>query len=441
MRAVVVGGGLAGLATSARLAKQGHEVALLEAGDRLGGALAPLERDGFRWDSGASTTLLPAVLRDLFRKTGRPLERELELVPVEPARQHRFEEGGQVDLPAGSRATQIAALDGLEPGLGLRWADWTAGFADTWEALRKDWLEQPWTPWSAEHASPATRAAFASRRTVHRAARALKDDRLEDIVRAEWVLAGQDPRNVPAWAAMSCYVEQRFGVWTVPGGLSRIADALVGRLATRGVEVHTGTPVRDLELSGDRARGVRTEHGTVEADVVVVAVDPRRLPALAPLVRRTLPAMPPVLSHVALRGDLPEALQGLPHEVVLHGDPLLRLTTGGGSGPVPGDRAWTIAGQGRVSEDLVTALARHGLDVRDNLVHRVDLSPKDLVQHWAGSPAGVLWQGRRTAGLRLGTRTPVEGVYCAGAHVTPGPGVPYVGLSAALVAAEIGPAR
>ena len=37
---VVVGGGLGGLATAARLGKQGHDVALLEASHQLGGALA-----------------------------------------------------------------------------------------------------------------------------------------------------------------------------------------------------------------------------------------------------------------------------------------------------------------------------------------------------------------------------------------------------------------
>ena len=51
-RIIVVGGGLGGLATAARLGKQGHEVALLEASHRVGGALAPVERDGYRWDGG-----------------------------------------------------------------------------------------------------------------------------------------------------------------------------------------------------------------------------------------------------------------------------------------------------------------------------------------------------------------------------------------------------
>ena len=84
-RVVVVGGGYGGLASAARLAKNGHEVTLLEAGTRLGGAVGFVEQDGFRWDTGPTHTLLPAVLRDLFRKSGRALEKEVDLVPVEPA--------------------------------------------------------------------------------------------------------------------------------------------------------------------------------------------------------------------------------------------------------------------------------------------------------------------------------------------------------------------
>ena len=91
-RIIVIGGGLGGLATAARLAKQGHEVALLEAAPELGGALAPVTRDGFTWDGGPTSTLLPAALRDLFRKTGRPLETELggDLEPLPVLREHRF---------------------------------------------------------------------------------------------------------------------------------------------------------------------------------------------------------------------------------------------------------------------------------------------------------------------------------------------------------------
>ena len=89
---------------------------------------------------------------------------------------------------------------------------------------------------------------------------------------------------------------------------------------------------------------------------------------------------------------------------------------------------------------MLRALARHKIDIRDQVVARIDLSPRDLVEHWGGSPMGVLWQGRGTVRHRLGPTTPIEGVYAAGAHATPGAGLPFVGLSAALVAQLVGPA-
>ena len=66
-RVVVVGGGFGGLASAARLAKLGHDVTLTERADTLGGALTFETDEGYAWDAGPTHTLLPAVIRDLFR--------------------------------------------------------------------------------------------------------------------------------------------------------------------------------------------------------------------------------------------------------------------------------------------------------------------------------------------------------------------------------------
>jgi phytoene dehydrogenase-like protein len=431
-RVVVVGGGFGGMAAAARLAKLGHEVTLLERSDHLGGALSTVEQEGFAWDAGPSSTLLPAVVRDLFRKSGRPLEREVDLQSLPLVREHRFADGTSLRLPGGSRAAQLDAFDELGPGLGQQWVDHVASYGALWELLRKEWYERPYDP----DVAPRELTALLDRReSLHkRLRRTFRDERLRLVAGHRLVMDGHDLRDAPVLAGVDSYLEQRFGAWTVPGGLAALGTAMADRLALRDVTVLTGTSATDLVVREGRVAAVQVVGGEVDADLVVVAIDPRRLPALAAYVRRTVPAFPPVVCHVGLDGG--EELPDLPHEVALHGDPLLVVRTGGRA--PDGGAAWTVLARGRIAEDVLTALARHGLDVRRRVVTRVDRTPRDLVEAWGGSPHGVQWQGPRTARTRLGPRTPIAGVLTAGAHATTGSGLPFAGLSAALVADVVG---
>lgn len=435
-RVVVVGGGYGGLASAARLAKLGHEVTLLEASGELGGALSTVESEGFTWEAGPTSLHVPAVVRDLFRKSGRALEAELgvetgaELDPLETLREHRFADRSAIRLPSGRRA-QIDAFDELGRGLGSAWDDFVTPYAEVWSVLRRHYFEEPWDP----AVQPREVAALLdSREQLHKRLRkAFRDDRPASVAGHLFVADGHDLRNVPAWAGVLVHLEQLFGAWTVRGGMHRLRDLLAARLETRGVTVVLDCPALDLVVREGRVAAVATATGEVAADVVVCAIDPRRLPALAGHVQRTMPALPPVITHLGLEGDT-----DLDCETVVHGDPVVSVRPGG-TAP-EGCTAWTLHGRGRLSEDMLKVLARAGLDVRDRVVARVDRTPYETVQAWGGSPYGVLWQGRGTVRQRLGPTTPVPGVYAAGSHATPGSGLAYVGLGAALVATAVGPA-
>jgi phytoene dehydrogenase-like protein len=431
-RVVVVGAGFGGLASAARLAKLGHEVTVLEASGQLGGSLVPMEASGYRWDSAASTTLLPAVIRDLFRKSGRPVERELELVDQPIIREHHFEDGSRVQVPGGSRTAQLSAFDELAPGYGEQWCDYVSSFADDWDVLRRGYFENPWLP---DEAPQEVRRLLDSREHLaRRLKKTFRDERLRLVASQPFQFGGHQANNVPAWMGSISYVEQTFGAWRIPGGMGLLAEALRERLLTRGVTVLLDTPGRDLVVRDGRVAAVQTPLGEIAADVVVCAIDPRRFPALHPYVDRTMPAIPPVTTYLGLEGDVPD----LGPEAVFHGDPTLVVRTGGIA--PEGCQAWTVHARGKLVEDMLLALVRVGLDVRDNVRVRLDRTPRALVEAWGGSPEGVMWQGRNTVRHRLGPATPIPGVYAAGAHATPGAGLPFVGLSAAQVAAAVGPA-
>jgi phytoene dehydrogenase-like protein len=435
----VVGAGFAGMAAAARLAKLGHAVTVFEQQPTAGGRLRTVEQDGFRWDAGESSTGLPAVVRDLFRKSGRPIERYVDLTPV-PPRRHVFPGGDCVDLPMGSRAEQTHALDaGLGAGSGRLWTEFVDGQADVWDRFRRS----PAGPdWDGSQPAPRADLRLPVRRSLrHLLSRALPDQRLRAVASHRWVLAGSDLRRVPALAAVDAYVDRSFGIWRSPSGLGELREALVLRLAERGVDVRYGSPVTSVDVRGGRVTGVEVGGGArFAADVVVASIDP--LVVFAELLGgefsravRVFSAGPRVAPAAVTRLGLRGADAGSDGDVVLHGDPLV-VVSAGGTAPA-GHCVRTVRMRGGTGDDVLAVMASRGLDLRADVVTRLDGEPPGsavIDDHDTG------WDGWRAYLRRSALAEPVGGLYVLGARLTPGATIPEVGWTAAHVAGRIGKA-
>jgi UDP-galactopyranose mutase len=430
-RVVVVGGGFAGIAVAVRLAKLGHRVTLLEADDELGGSLRPVRHDGLAWDRGATTLTLPAVLRDLFRKSGRPLEAELELRPCTPGRRHVFTDSTVLDLPLGSRGVQHQALTET---LGARSAQAWTGHLDSltpvWETLRRYALEVPFTGCGTLPSDALAR--LQRRRRLSAVARSMRSDpRLRALLVDRYLLAGQQERGMPAFLTVLDHVERGFGRWQPAGGMAALLPVLERRLATRAVQVLLGTRAMDVAESGGRVTAVHTAAGQwLDADVVVWSG--ASLPAVLAATSDVLPraATPAARTYLGLAEPVP----GLPAETFLHGDPLVLIRPGASHN---GRAAWSVEHQPG-PEDVVTTMASRGVDVRSLVRSRLDRTPAQVLDEHGASPAGMLWQGWRSGVRRPVPRTRVHGLFLIGSQIHPGPGVVSAGLAAAQVADLVG---
>ena len=461
----------------------------------VGGKVGTFSRDGFTFDTGPSLLTLPAVYRDLFLKTGQPLEESVELVAVDPAFRYRFPDGTWLTMPNASAAGTRRAFDEtLGAGTGADWDRLLDRAESMWQVTRGPFLE-------SELKGPRDLARLARRtgdvRTIAPwqslrglGSALLRDPRQRMLLDRYATYSGSDPRRARAALAVIPYVEQTFGAWYVRGGLRRLAEAVHHRAVERGAVVRTDGDVTEVVVENARATGVRLRSGErLDADAVVANADAGHLyadlvpPAAArSSLRRLRPATPSLSGFVlmlALRGRTP----GLAHHTVLFphdydaefdavfgrsaapvqdpavyvsapDDPVLRpddnsealfvLVNAPRHGSGPGSVDWTAPGLAESYADRVLdVMATRGLDVRQRLLWREIRTPADL-EHDTRSPGGAIYgtssNGVRAGFLRPPNRSPVKGLFLVGGSAHPGGGLPLVGMSAAIVADMIGPA-
>ncbi|KIW07673.1 phytoene desaturase [Verruconis gallopava] len=97
--AIVIGAGVGGVATAARLAKAGFKVLVLEKNHFTGGRCSLLNHKGYRFDQGPSLLLLPHLFQDTYRDLGSSLEAEgIELLKCEPNYHIWFDDGASFKM-------------------------------------------------------------------------------------------------------------------------------------------------------------------------------------------------------------------------------------------------------------------------------------------------------------------------------------------------------
>jgi phytoene desaturase len=494
-RVVVIGAGMGGMAAAARLRVKGHEVTVVEAAETHGGKLGTYRRDGFVFDTGPSLFTLPAVYRDLFLKTGGPLEDSVTLVPLEPGFHVRFADGTLLPMPGvGAGAAATAMGDVLGGRAADDWRRLLERGGRMWATTRRPFLESPLhgirdlVPLARDLGDVRTVAPWQTLRRLGTAT--LSDWRARQVLDRYATYAGSDPRRAPAVLATIPYVEATFGAWHVAGGLRSLGDALRARLDERAVTMRFGVPAARIELSGGRVAGVVLADGSrLPAEVVVANADAARVYGALlgpgaprePLRRlaRATPSLAGFVLLLAVQGRTP----GLAHNNVWFPrdyDPEFDAIFGPRPQPVDdptiyacvpddpamrpdGHEAWFVlvnaprhspggTQRGTVDWDapgladryadlVLRRLAERGTDVRGRLLWRALRTPADL-ERATGAPGGAIYgtssNGPRAAFLRPQNAAPVPGLFLVGGSAHPGGGLPLVGLSAEIVANLVG---
>jgi len=281
-RAVVIGGGIGGLATAGLLARNGYEVVLLEKRDELGGRAGSWERDGFRFDTGPSWYLMPEVFDHFFRLMGTTADEQLRLVTLDPGFRVYFEgEQAPIDIAA-SRDENVALFESIEPGSGVKLESYLDSARETYTMAKRRFL---YTSFQSFRDSFSPDVLLRGPRFARlllqslwsRASQTVKDHRLRQVLAYPAVFLGASPFSTPSMYHLMSHLDLEDGVLYPVGGIHQVIEAIARVARGAGAELRTGAEVTAIRVADGRASGVAYRDASgeheLEADLVVSGAD------------------------------------------------------------------------------------------------------------------------------------------------------------------------
>lgn len=472
---VIIGAGIGGLAASLRLASAGHRVSVLERAAHPGGKIRTLPSVAGPVDTGPTVLTMRPVFDELFSAAGERLEDHIALRELPIIARHYWDDGTCFDLSADRAQTLRNVQQAFGAKALAQFESFTARARRLFDAFDAPMMQA------------ADPSVFALARRVLKSpglirdmapwaslARmldgAFDDPRLSQLFGRYATYVGGSPLEAPALLALISEAEAR-GVWAIDGGMRQLARTIADLAHARGARFEFGAQVQEILVRDGRAIGVRTNHGTMDADAILFNGDPRaiatglmgdrasRAVSSAAVEPRSLsawvhafaarPSGPELAYHTVFFGtghnaEFPELARGRrPKDATLY---ICAQDRAGFEAPAGPERFEIIlngAPTGALSPteqevaecqtQVFDRLATFGLTF-DPIPGPEALScPADFGKLFPASEGSLYGRSPHgmTAGLkRPRARTPIRGLYLCGGGAHPGAGVPMATLSA-----------
>lgn len=274
--AIVIGAGIGGLATAARLAHAGYDVTVLEKSSSPGGRANIIEKDGFRFDTGPTLFLMPEVFRQTFASVGERMDDHLELVRLDPTYRVHFHDSSFIDLTS-DLVLMRERLDAIEPGsFGAYLSFLSEGYRHYYVSLDR-FVGRNFRN-ILEYFSPANLPLIVQLKALMKhyanTSNYFRDQKLRAAFSFQNMYLGVSPYDALATYSLLQYAELAEGIWFPRGGMYRAIEALESIAKGLGAHFHYNTPVQAIEVDGTRATGVLLDNGErIQADVLVANAD------------------------------------------------------------------------------------------------------------------------------------------------------------------------
>ena len=281
-KAIIIGAGIAGIASAIRMAVKGYEVEVLEANAYAGGKLAEIEMEGFRFDAGPSLFTMPQYVDELFTLAGKNPKDYFEYQKLDEICNYFYEDGlrltayadvnkfaNEIELKTDSTAQEIHRF--------LQKSKTIYDVTNKVFLLRTLHKIKSYLHWDTLKSVFRFGQIDAFRTQAKANESFFKDRRITQFFNRYATYNGSNPYQAPATLNVIPHFEYEFGAFLPKGGMYSITKSLVKLAEDLGVKFTFNSKVDEIvskaEGRGWKAEGVKINGKMLKADVVISNLD------------------------------------------------------------------------------------------------------------------------------------------------------------------------
>ena len=277
-KVVIIGAGIAGIASAIRLRVKGFEVEVFEANSYAGGKLSEIEGNGYRFDAGPSLFTLPQLVEELFQLSNKNIHNYFEYSQLNEVCRYFWDDNTRLIAWA---EPEKFALE-LEQNLDFP-KEKTIAFlqkaAKNYNILDKLFLQKSlhkFSTWFGKDALNGYLNIFnlGLFKTMNQEnVSYFKNPKLTQLFNRYATYNGSDPFQTPATLNIIPHLEYNIGAFFPKKGMVSITDSLVQLATDLGVVFHFNSKIERIVVENKKVIGIQIQNRKIGADIVVSNMD------------------------------------------------------------------------------------------------------------------------------------------------------------------------
>ncbi len=277
-KSIVIGSGIAGLASALRLKAKGYEVTVFEANSYPGGKLHAFESKGYRFDYGPSLFTMPHFVDELFQLFDEDPRKHFNYVKEDTICNYFWEDGTTFTVPAEKENFIIDAAKKFGEPIG-NIKRYLANSEKKYDLTARLFLEKSLHKASTYLSTDALKGVLNMgsldlNSSLHQVnEKYFHHPKLVQLFNRYATYNGSNPYSTPGIMSLIPQLEMRFGTYYPKGGMHEISQSLHRLAVSNGVSFHFDTKVNEVIYKNGVVKGIKTRDQTYKADLVVCNMD------------------------------------------------------------------------------------------------------------------------------------------------------------------------